>query len=413
MENIILGLALLFFVGHFLQWVFVKTKIPDLLILILGGFLIGPSGLGIVSYEDIGQVGKVLATVTLIIIIYEGGLNLNAKSLLKSSFPALVLSLMSFILITTSTVVVLTPFVGLNTGLLIGLGIGSTSSAVVFPMIKPLNLKQDTKTLLSLESAFTDVLAIMCFLVVLESIVSKNYEASTLFFGFSMGPLLSIGFGVGSALAWAFLRKLFKQVFSMSFATEAWTLLTYGMIELANLNGLIGILAFGFTLSNLDLIPYPFRFFFNTNAITESEMSLLQEISFLLKTFFFIYLGMLLQVANAGVFLVAGVLCFLIYLTRYFSVRAVMKPKRFPYSDALISVGMGPRGLACAVLSTLPMQRGFQGGEFIQNVIFYVILISIVLTSLFVIFGQKSFFQSMFSPLFEPYVKKGSSEVNT
>ena len=410
MENIILGLALLFFVGHFLQWVFVKTKVPDLLILIVGGFLLGPSGFSFISHEDIGKVGNVLATVTLIIIIYEGGLNLNAKSLFKSSLPALMLSILSFVLITVASVVILFPIAGLETGLLIGLGIGSTSSAVVFPMIKPLNLKQDTKTLLSLESAFTDVLAIMCFLVVLESIVSKNYEASSLFFGFSAGPLLSIGFGMGSALAWAFLRKLFKQVFSMSFSTEAWTLLTYGLIEMADLNGVIGILAFGFTLSNLELIPYPFRFFFNTKAVTEMEMSLLQEISFLLKTFFFIYLGMLLKIAGIGVFIVAGLLCFLIYFTRYVSVRTVMKPRKFPYADALISVGMGPRGLACAVLSTLPMQRGFSGGEFIQNVIFYVILISIVLTSLCVIFGQKTWFQSLFAPFFEPYVKKEKSQ---
>jgi len=81
-EQIILGLAGLFFIGHFLQWIFVKTKIPDLLILILVGFCVGPSGLNIVRHSDLGKVGVVLATVTLIIILYEGGLNLNAKSFL-------------------------------------------------------------------------------------------------------------------------------------------------------------------------------------------------------------------------------------------------------------------------------------------------------------------------------------------
>ena len=38
MEKAIIGLAGLFFIGHVLQWVFVKTKIPDLLILIIAGF---------------------------------------------------------------------------------------------------------------------------------------------------------------------------------------------------------------------------------------------------------------------------------------------------------------------------------------------------------------------------------------
>ena len=83
MEKAIIGLAGLFFIGHVLQWVFVKTKIPDLLILIIAGFFVGPSVLNIISHQHLGQVGTVLATVTLIIILYEGGLNLNATSLLN------------------------------------------------------------------------------------------------------------------------------------------------------------------------------------------------------------------------------------------------------------------------------------------------------------------------------------------
>ena len=57
MEKIVIGLAGLFFVGHVLQWVFVKTKFPDLLILIIAGFIIGPSGLNIVAHQHLGQVG--------------------------------------------------------------------------------------------------------------------------------------------------------------------------------------------------------------------------------------------------------------------------------------------------------------------------------------------------------------------
>ena len=67
-------------------------------------------------------------------------------------------------------------------------------------------------------------------------------------------------------------------------------------------------------------------------------------------------------------------------------------------------MGMGPRGLACAVLATLPLQKGYPHGEFIQNLIFYIILISIISTSLFVIFGQKNFFQKVFAPLFKAYL---------
>ncbi|MCY4321971.1 MAG: cation:proton antiporter, partial [Bdellovibrionaceae bacterium] len=132
MEVVILSLAGLFFIGHFLKWFFVKTKIPDLLILIGIGFVIGPSMMNMITYQHLGQVGTVLATVTLVIILYEGGLHLNARSLLQSSLPALLLSFLSFILIAGLTTLLLAPFFSIATALLIGLGIGSTSSAVVF-----------------------------------------------------------------------------------------------------------------------------------------------------------------------------------------------------------------------------------------------------------------------------------------
>ncbi|MGI9549139.1 MAG: cation:proton antiporter, partial [Bdellovibrionales bacterium] len=250
MEKIILGLAGLFFLGHFLQWVFIKTKVPDLLILIIIGFIIGPSGLNIIQQGDLGKVGTVLATITLVIILYEGGLNLNARSLIRSSLPALALSILSFLFVAALTSFSLGFFFSFPTSLLIGLGIGSTSSAVVFPLVKPLDIREKTKTLLSLESAFTDVLAIIIFLAVLESVLSRNYNPSSLLFGVGAKPFLSIGVGLGSAFVWALLRKILLKLFDMPFATEAWSLLTYGSIELFHLNGAIGILAFGFTLAN-------------------------------------------------------------------------------------------------------------------------------------------------------------------
>ena len=412
MAKIVIGLAALFFIGHVLRWFFVKTRIPDILLLIIAGFVIGPSGLNLIQQQHLGKVGSVLATITLIIILYEGGLNLNAKALIKSSLPALALSFLTFFLILGVTTCVLSLFFPVSTAVLIGIGIGSTSSSIVFPLIQPLAIKEETKTVLSLESAFTDVFSIIAFLAILESVVSKNYNTSSLFFGFGAKPFLSIGLGVGSAFLWSFFRKFFIQFFNMPFSGEAWSLLTYGAIELFNLNGPIGILAFGFTLANLNLIPQSLGFMFNMTPVTDSEMSLLQAISSLLRTLFFIYLGIMMNIASVDVFLWAALLTFFIFVTRYFSVRAVFSPSKFPFSDALISFGMGPRGLACAVLATLPLHKGVADGLFIQNVIFYIILLSIIITSLFVIFGEVSFFRRIFSNLFKKYTDESNDSLS-
>ena len=46
--------------------------------------------------------------------------------------------------------------------------------------------------------------------------------------------------------------------------------------------------------------------------------------------------------------------------------------------------GMVPKGLAAAVLATMPAQAGVPGGEIIQSIVFAVILFSIVFTSIMV-----------------------------
>jgi len=51
------------------------------------------------------------------------------------------------------------------------------------------------------------------------------------------------------------MRRKFHNITNMIFASEAWALLTYGLIEFSNHNGAIGALALGFTLANLNLFP--------------------------------------------------------------------------------------------------------------------------------------------------------------
>lgn len=81
----IIGLAVLFFLGHALNWLFIKTKIPDLLILVIMGYLAGPV-FGVLKADDFGKVGPILSTMALVVILYEGGLHLSARDLCAQVF---------------------------------------------------------------------------------------------------------------------------------------------------------------------------------------------------------------------------------------------------------------------------------------------------------------------------------------
>lgn len=409
MDIVIISLSLLFFLGHVLSWVFVKTKIPDLLILIIIGIILGPFVLDVIQpKEHLGQAGSVLSVVTLIIILYEGGLHLSFKDLMESSLRAFSLSLLSFLMIAGLTSLVLLPVLSLWPAILIGVGIGSTSSAIVIPMVKPLAIHQQTKTVLSLESAFTDVLTIVIFLGVLEYLTAENPAAGRFFVSLSSTPVMSVVIGGIAGIAWAFLRRS-TDVSKLPFAGEACALFTYGILEFLSFNGALGVLALGFTLANINLLPDALRKFLEDRPVSTEEISLLSSVTFLLRTFFFIYLGLLIQIEGIGAMLWAVLLTGFIFITRYIAVRIVLKASAVPRLDAVTAVAMGPRGLACAVLATLPLQRGLTEGEWIQNFIFAVIPLSILMTSIFVSVAERDWFNKKIEFLFKNYFRPNPS----
>lgn len=386
----IIGLAFLFFLGHALSWFFSKTKIPDLLILVILGYLLGPV-LGVLDSSDFGKVGGIISTLALIVILYEGGLNLSTRDLLTSSLPAAGLSLLGFFLTGLAGFVIvyglaLQPW---PVALLIAVGIGSTSSAIVIPMVKFLSIQDKTKTILSLESAFTDVLTIVMFLVLVDGLAAGSVNIKDILVGLGPKTLLAAVVGMISALTWAFIKRKFSHMIPKAFAGEAWALLTYGVLEYSSLNGAIGVLSLGFILANLDLVPEWTKKLIHAEPISTKEMHLLKEITFLLRTFFFIYLGILIQLSNWKVIVLALVICVAIFLVRYVSVLILYKPEKYQRLDAMITTAMGPRGLACAVLATVPLQKGVEGGEWIRDTLFAVIPFSILLTALFVMLSEK------------------------
>ena len=63
--------------------------------------------------------------------------------------------------------------------------------------------------------------------------------------------------------------------------------------------------------------------------------------------------------------------------------------KSIPARDASIVAIMVPKGLAAAVLATVPLQEGVLGGELIESVTYGVVLSSIVFTSVMLLLLEK------------------------
>lgn len=165
MDNIVLtigAIGILVFLSHVFTAVFNRTRIPDVLFLIAIGIVMGPL-LGIVSPDQFGKIGPIFVTITLIVILFEGGLSLKLDTLRSSAGGALALAALCFFL--TMGVVAGVAFyltdLGLIPSLILGAILGSTSEALVIPLSRQLGLRKESQTIVALETSVNDVLSIV------------------------------------------------------------------------------------------------------------------------------------------------------------------------------------------------------------------------------------------------------------
>jgi NhaP-type Na+/H+ and K+/H+ antiporter len=71
-----------------------------------------------------------------------------------------------------------------------------------------------------------------------------------------------------------------------------------------------------------------------------------------------------------------------------------------------------PKGLAAAVLASLPLQMGLPHGEIIKNTVFAVVLFSILIASLLVLLAERGWLTGVASGLFSRF-KDGKSPGET
>jgi NhaP-type Na+/H+ or K+/H+ antiporter len=400
MSITIFAIGLTVFFAHFLSLQFRKTNIPDVLVLVVMGIVLGPM-LGIVSQEDFGRVGSLLATIALVVILFEGGTTLDMKVMSKSLGTTSKLALGSLVL--TSIIVTLIGVYVLELPILsaslLGLILGSTSPAVVIPIVNSLGLSEKPSTVLVLESALSDVLSIIGVFALLQIFLHGEVEPGRLVGEVLSAMIFAAAIGVMGGIGWLLVLGKVRDFPNTISSTLAYVFIVYGLTELLGFSGPIAALALGVTLTNfeklgLNRIPSIDQ---NLVPLNEIDLAFYGEAVFLLKTYFFIYLGISIEFADVNLALVAVSMVFLVYAMRLLLTRYLCSDPVFSLRDASVISMMGPKGLASAVLATLPLQYGVPGGEMIRDVTYMVILISITLTALLVIAYPRGFVRQLYA----------------
>src|ERR1700684_4587011 len=150
------------FLGIAGSYLFEKTRIPDVLILMGLGFILGPV-MKLVNPDTLRIVSPYFGTLALVVILFEGGLGLNLRQLISQFAPATFLTFFTFAATMAGVAVVAHLSLGISwiSASLLGAILGAAPSpSISIPVVIRMKIPEKTKTLLILESGLTDVLAV-------------------------------------------------------------------------------------------------------------------------------------------------------------------------------------------------------------------------------------------------------------
>ena len=376
---ILLAAGVVIFLGVAGEAFFKKTGIPDVAFLMILGVIIGPV-LGLIQPEAVIQVIPYFAALALIIIMFDGGLNLDIKHVIKTAHFSFALAILGFIL----SIVMITLAAHFALGwlwlesILLGSIVGGSSSAIVFGLVKNIKISEETKSMLSFESALTDILATIIAFILFEAVLAGHFDIQTLqeTIGRAVVVGLVLGFGVG--IPWMYVSTKLGNAQHAYMLTLGVLFVLFFLANSFGESGALTALVFGLMIGNKSHLSRLLRFKLPKIAMDDPTHN---QLTFLVRSFFFVFVGLMASFGQIE-YLVFGVLITIaVYFGRLF-VGKVTLTKRFSCLDRAVTNSMIPRGLAAAVLATYPITMGLPNAEAYPQLVFFIILSSVIITTI-------------------------------
>ncbi len=249
--------ALVLFVCTVLKKFTARIGIPSLLAFLVLGMLFGSDGIFKIPFSDY-HMAELISTAALAIIMFYGGFGTNWKVARPVAAVSLVLSSAGTIA-TAALVGVFCHFVlgmPLLEGLLCGALLSSTDAAAVFSILRSRNLalKENTASLLEVESGSNDPFAYMLTVILLAAMESGITAGEIgLMFVMELGIGLGFGFGIGILARWMLQKELFESSESVTIFIVAVALAGYAVPQALGGTGFLSVYIVGLLLGNSEL----------------------------------------------------------------------------------------------------------------------------------------------------------------
>ena len=376
---ILLAAGVVIFLGVAGEAFFKKTGIPDVAFLMILGVIIGPV-LGIIQPDAVIQIVPYFAALALIIIMFDGGLNLDLKQIIKTAHFSFTLAILGFIL----SVVIATLAIHYTLdwswleSILLGSIVGGSSSAIVFGLVRNIRISEETKNMLSFESALTDILSTIIAFILFEAILAGQFDLQILqeTIGRAVVVGLVLGFGVG--IPWMYVSTKLGNTQHAYMLTLGVLFVLFFLANSFGESGALTALVFGLMLGNKNHLAGILKFKLPRIELDDPTHN---QLTFLVRSFFFVFVGLMASIGQFE-YVVLGIgITIAIYFGRMI-VSKITLTKKFSLLDRKVTYSMIPRGLAAAVLATFPITLGLPHAEAYPQIIFFIILSSVIITTI-------------------------------
>ena len=369
-------IAAIFLIGTLGEVVFTRTKVPDVLWLIVVGILIGPV-LGLVTRAELLSVAPYFSALTLVFVLFEGGCRLDLVELYRATPRSVLLAVTTFLCSTAAVMLVCLGLVQAGVlpaewtwkqALLTGAIVGGTSPIVIMAAIARVGMPKEAANLVSLESALSDVLCIVSVSSLISIFQGGVEGAGTPWLNLirSLGLGIVLG-GAGGGL-WLLLLNWLKQNEHAYPITLSALLLLYVLVEGAGGSGALGVLAFAVVVGNAGHISRMLQASTEL-ALHDDVRGFHSQMVFIVKSFFFTFIGAMLG-PPWSLALTGALLALVLLLARYPAARLALLRSPLETRERNFVYLSLPRGVAAGVLATMPVAAGIAGMQELPAVVF-------------------------------------------
>ena len=381
-EPVLLGIAVIVVLGVSAQWIAARLQLPSILLLLIFGVLAGPAT-GLLDPDALfGHLLFPFVSVSVALILYEGGLSLRLADLPRVG--GVVRNLISIGALATWAVAAVSAYLifGLDVGLalLLGAVLIVTGPTVIGPLLRLIRPTGPVGAILRWEGIVIDPIGAVLAVLVFEAISGAAAEAATTHFLLAVVRTVVLGGGLG-LIAAGLLALLLQRYWVPDFLQNAVSLMLVvavfaGANTLQPESGLLAATVMGIALANQKLA--------DVRHIVEFK----ENLRVLLISSLFILLAARLRPADlaavgwgGGLFVIV-----LIVVARPLATFLATIRSRLNRNERLFVAWMAPRGIVAAAVSSVFQIRleelGYPGAALLVPITFLVIIATVAIYGL-------------------------------